>query len=235
MKNDGYPIRLSLAEILTPLFSSCETHTLKALTCQRVPAHVRENQNMRSNLADHTTDLKGPKYMTNELPRNRKIIQVSDKFQWDYSYALSADYGDMNHGGFEPKYTPNEMLKLGVFEGKYINDCAGDFPAYWYDGAKFSDRPDPEINFFGTKSRQSLEVWQSKGWILGRDPRGWFQWYCRFFMGRRIAEIDPIQVKRWKSFSRHRGQIVANCEPGDLFCRPRQRQALLQWSHDPML
>ncbi len=123
------------------------------------------------------------------------------------------------------------MLELGVFEGKYCNDCGGEFPAGWFGTAKISETADARPNCFGIKSRQPLSVWRDKGWIYGPDPRGWFQWYCRYYLGRRLEDIDSKQIGRWRTFARHAGQVRANCEPGDLFCRPRQRQALLQWSH----
>ncbi|MDC3303413.1 hypothetical protein OAU63_02245, partial [Amylibacter sp.] len=100
---------------------------------------------------------------------------------------------------------------------------------------KLSDLPNIKINYFNIKSRQPLGVWKDKGWIYGPDPRGWFQWYCRYYLGRRLLEIDAIQIKRWRAFTRHAGQIKANCDPGDVFCRPRQRQALLQWSYNPLI
>src|SRR5262249_41034090 len=110
-----------------------------------------------------------------------------------------------------------------------------ELPIEWFKKAKISDTPNEELNFFGVKSRQSLQVWQDKGWIIGPDPRGWFQWYCRYWLGRRIPEIDEKKIKHWRAFSRHAGQIRANCAPGDLDCRPRQRQALLQWSYDAFI
>jgi len=159
-------------------------------------------------------------------------ITVNDSMQTGYSYRLETPMGEGFLAGFEPVFTPADMLKMGVFEGKYLNDCRGELPESWYRDAKLADRPDPKLNYFGVKSRKPLSYWREKGWIYGPDPRGWFQWYCRYFLGRRLPRIDDVQVKRWRAFSRHAGQIRANCEPGDLFCRPRQRQALLQWSHD---
>ncbi len=164
-----------------------------------------------------------------------KTITVNDQMQSDYSYALTAPEGADFADGFEPFFTPKEMLELGVFEGKYMNDCRGEFPADWFEDAKTSDKADEALNYFGIKSRQPLQVWQDKGWIIEPDPRGWFQWYCRYYMGRRIPEVDEKQIKRWRGFARHAGQIKANCMSGDLDCRPRQRQALLQWSYDPFI
>ncbi|PIE13273.1 MAG: hypothetical protein CSA70_06315 [Rhodobacterales bacterium] len=154
--------------------------------------------------------------------------------QTGYDYVLEAPMGDMG-AGFSPHHSPAEMLAMGVFEGKYLNDCTSEFPQDWFDRAKLSQTPDPKVNFFGVKSRQPLSVWRQKGWIYGPDPRGWFQWYCRYFMGRRLPVIDEIQIKRWRAFARHAAQVRANCDPGDVFCRPRQRQGLLQWAYDPLI
>lgn len=165
----------------------------------------------------------------------RRTITVNDFYQLGYTYDLTTPMGADFAPGFTPHYTPAQMLQMGVFEGKYINDCRAEFPADWYADAKLSDRPDPALNYFGVKSRQPLSVWRDKGWIYGPDPRGWFQWYCRYYMGRRLPDIDAIQIKRWRAFARHAGQIRANCHPGDIFCRPRQRQGLLQWAHDALI
>jgi hypothetical protein len=162
-------------------------------------------------------------------------IDVSDKMQTNYSYELTAPTGESFAPDFRPHFTPEEMLKIGVFEGKYLSDCTNEFPESWFTDAKISDQPDVSLNYFAIKSRQPLGVWREKGWIYGPDPRGWFQWYCRYYLGRRLTEIDRIQIGRWKAFARHAGQVRANCYPGDVFCRPRQRQALLQWSYDPYI
>ncbi len=162
-------------------------------------------------------------------------ITVHDRMQSGYSYPLSAQPGDVATDRFKPHYSPKQMLEMGVFEGKYCTDCRDEFPADWFENAKLSATANPELNYFGIKSRQPLSVWQDKGWIIGPDPRGWFQWYCRYYLGRRLPEVDAQQIKRWRAFARHAGQIRANCHTGDIFCRPRQRQGLLQWSHDPLI
>lgn len=164
-----------------------------------------------------------------------KTITVNDKMQTGYSYQLDADTGSEFDAAFTPHLTPREMLEMGVFEGKYLNDCTDEFPPDWFTNARISEKADPDLNYFGIKSRQPLSVWKQKGWIYGPDPRGWFQWYCRYFMGRRLPDIDAIQIKRWRAFARHAAQVRANCEPGNVFCRPRQRQALLQLAHDPLI
>lgn len=164
-----------------------------------------------------------------------KTVLVNDRMQRDYSYTREAPVGQQFDPQFEPHHTPAEMLAMGVFEGKYLNDCTDEFPADWFANAKLSDTPDPKVNYFGVKSRQPLSVWQQKGWIIGPDPRGWFQWYCRYYMGRRLPSVDQKQIKRWRAFSRHAAQVRINCQPADIFCRPRQRQGLLQWAYDPLI
>ena len=159
---------------------------------------------------------------------------VFDKMQQGYEYRFSAPEGMMFAADFTPDLTPKEMLAFGVFEGHYLNDCRAEFPADWFENARLSpDAPDITKNRFQIKSRMSLSEWRRRGWILEPDPRGWFQWYCRYYMGRRLPEIDAIQIKRWKSFKRHKAQVERNCLPADLVCRRRQRQALLQWAYEP--
>ena len=155
--------------------------------------------------------------------------------QQNYDYDTVATYGQDFHPDFRPELTPKEMLNLGVFEGKYLNDCQNEFPKDWLDKAKLSSVPDITCNCFGVKSRLSLSEWKKRVWIYQPDIRGWFQWYCRYYMGRRIADIDLIQIKRWRAFKRHKAQIEKNCPPLDFSCRLRQRQALLQWAYNPFI
>jgi len=163
------------------------------------------------------------------------IISVYDRMQTGYSYKIVVPAGKNFAPNFKPVFTPKKMLALGVFEGKYCNDCRPEMPEDWFTKARISDVPDPSLNCFHVKSRQPLSVWRAKGWIIGPDPRGWFQWYYRYFLGRRLPEIDSWQIKRWRAFARHAAQVKNHCAPMDLGCRPRQRQALLQWAHDPFI
>jgi len=155
--------------------------------------------------------------------------------QKGYSYFLTAPTGKEFAPDFQPELTPREMLELGVFGGKYMTDCQDEFPRSWFSNAKLSaGGADPAINYFGVAASQPLAEWRRKGWIWDDDPRGWFQWYCRYYQGRR-CEDDERQVKRWRAMRRHIAQIKKNCDKYDLNCRPKQRQALLHWAYDSRL
>lgn len=165
--------------------------------------------------------------------RRNKIVVVNDKMQRGYRYVLAEPVGRNFDPEFRPDLTPREILSLGVFGGKYMTDCRREFPSSWFASAKLSPSGrNDALNYFGVNASQPLSVWRRNGWLHDDDPRGWFQWYCRYFMGRRMPEEDKRQIKRWKAFRRHVAQIKQNCEPGDPFCRPRQRQALLHWAYD---
>jgi hypothetical protein len=183
-------------------------------------------------------------------------IKVWNKMRKGYSYTLEENPGEGFASDFKPYATPGEILAGGAFEGKYLNDCLLEFPAEWFlnaiqMGSLRPGAPDVSVNLFGVDSRQPLSFWVKSGWLPGGshkgqhpelsdpkinpDERGWFQWYCRYWMGRRIPELDKLQISRWKAFTRHSGQIKANCAAGKLDCRPRQRQGIFQWAHNPFL
>jgi hypothetical protein len=174
------------------------------------------------------------------------------------TYKLSKPYGKIRDGRFSPQLTPQQMLEKGVFEGRYINNDTAEFPRQWFEAAlsrkKLSpEKADVEVNMFKIKSRLPLSEWRLNGWVPSSkkvtrrrqydilsssknpDTKGWFQWYCRYFIGRRLPELDAVQKKRWIAFTRHAGAVRKNCTAGDLKCRPRQRQALLQWAYRPTI
>ena len=159
-------------------------------------------------------------------------VVVNDLMQQGYVYYLTEPVGKNFHVDFRPELTPAQMLKLGVFGGKYMTDCRKEFPDKWFKGAKLChERHDPALNYFGVNASQPLSVWREKGWIWPDDPRGWFQWYCRYYMGRRCPD-DERQIKRWNAMQRHVAQVRKFCKQGDLRCRRKQRQALLHWAYD---
>ena len=172
----------------------------------------------------------------------KTITCINKMDRGKYSFVLEAEYGDVIIPGyFEPYFTPKEMLELGVFEGKYLNDCLVEYPKEWFlkaikNKTLSPEKPDIGCNYFKIKSRQPLYIWTEKDWLYGYDNRGWFQWYCRYYCGRRNPEIDEKQIKRWRAFKRHYGQVKKNCPENDgvngEWCRPKQRQALLQWSYN---
>ncbi len=168
-------------------------------------------------------------------PRHLKTVSVNDKMQRNYRYTLTEPTGKNFDPDFKPELTPKQMLTLGVFGGRYMRDCTKEFPGDWFTQAKLLPNHTPghdkHLNFFNIDASQSLAEWQRKDWIHPQDPRGWFQWYCRYYMGRR-NEDDNRQIRRWKAMTRHATQIRNNCPAGELTCRPRQRQAVLHWAYD---
>ena len=138
------------------------------------------------------------------------VITVLDKMQSNYRYILSEPIGKNFDPNFKPDLTPKQMLELGVFGGKYMTDCGKEFPKDWFKNAKLcAEKHNATLNFFKVNASQPLQVWRKKGWIYHEDPRGWFQWYCRYYMGRRCAD-DERQIKRWKAIRRHISQLTKN-------------------------
>ena len=177
--------------------------------------------------------LSGAVIYTADMAKKSGTVVVNDRMQQGYVYVLTAPMGRSFDREFDPELTPKQMLALGVFGGKYMTDCRGEFPASWFAHARLSPlRRDSSLNYFGVDASQPLSVWRSKGWIHPDDPRGWFQWYCRYYMGRRMPQEDQRQIARWKAMRRHVAQVRRHCETGDLTCRQRQRQALLHWAYD---
>jgi hypothetical protein len=165
----------------------------------------------------------------------KKKIVVNNIMQKGYTYELTKPVGKEFDIEFKPELTPIEMLRLGIFGGIYMRDCRDEYPKEWFFDAKFANgkKREEELNFFKVNASQSLKIWRDNGWINEEhDPRGWFEWYCRYYMGRRIEGYDKWQIKRWNKIKRHVSQIKKFCKKGDFSCRPRQRQAVLHWAYD---
>jgi len=170
--------------------------------------------------------------------KKRKIV-VRDTLQKHYIYFLTELQGKHFHPDFIPELTPKQMLELGVFGGLYLYDCQKEFPKTWFTKAKMTQADvtveknhNAALNFFKVNASQPLAVWKKKDWLSPHDPRGWFQWYCRYYAGRRLPQEDLRQIKRWKAIARHVAQVKKNCLRADITCRPVQRQALLHWAYD---
>jgi hypothetical protein len=216
--------------------------------------HYKDKRVLSIKSVDDMVNILGSK--GNSLSNYKKGVKITvyNKMEKNYSYVLSENPGKNMAKDFRPELTPAKILELGAFEGKYLNDCLLEFPKEWFlraieKGKLCPQGADPSVNLYKVKSRLNLYEWQDYGWIpndggntakqfpilsdkiLNNDIRGWFQWYCRYWLGRREPEIDAVQIKRWRGFKRHVGQIKANCKAGDLQCRPVQRQALLQWAY----
>lgn len=165
----------------------------------------------------------------------KRIVVVNDRMQTGYEYECTEPVGKNFAPSFNPDLTPKEILELGAFGGVYMRDCRDEFPKEWFAKAKLQKEGDythdPALNYFGVNASQPLSVWRAKGWIYEEDPRGWFQWYCRYYMGRRCPD-DERQIKRWKAIGRHIAQVKKNCRTRDVTCRPKQRQAILHWAYD---
>ncbi|HET8991561.1 MAG TPA: hypothetical protein VFN31_00815, partial [Candidatus Saccharimonadales bacterium] len=160
-------------------------------------------------------------------------IDVNEDYQKGYSYLTTAPMGQNFDPEFNPDLTPRQMLSLGVFGGDYFNEIPKEFPSIWFSRVKLSPGGAiAELNYFKVNASQPLKEWQKNGWIYFEDPKGWFLWYCRYFLGRRIPIEDERQIKRWKAVRRHIKQLQKHCAPGDISCRPKQRQALLHWAYD---
>jgi hypothetical protein len=162
----------------------------------------------------------------------KKMI-VNDLMQQNYKYELIEPMGKNFDPEFTPDLTPKEMLSMGVFGGKYMTDCRKEFPEDWFEKAKLNPNfHQASLNYFKVNASKPLWYWREKGWIYEDDPRGWFQWYCRYYMGRRLPKEDDRQIRRWKAMKRHVAQVKKHCQSGDLDCRRVQRQALLHWAYD---
>lgn len=159
---------------------------------------------------------------------------------------------------FRPNLTPKQVLQMGSFGGTYFRPISSsvtgkkyrnvhnEFPSNWFKGLDIkknitSEKCTPELNKYKVRAGSSLLAWEQSGWIKPQDPYGWFQWYCRFFMGRRTND-DQRQVDRWDNYAglkrgRWRrnlvGKIIKESKAyNDPSVSPVIRQGLLHWGFE---
>lgn len=123
--------------------------------------------------------------------------------------------------------TPGEMLRMGVFGGAYFGQVTppGELPIDWFHGVTLSELPDKTLNYYGVLAGKDYQWWAERDLLHPQDPMGWFQWYCRYSLGRRTRD-DGRQLGRQARFrARHLAALVGHPTP-------RRAQALLQWAVD---
>lgn len=161
-----------------------------------------------------------------------------------------------DHPEFLPNMTPKEVLQAGSFGGTYYRPIKSgvtgksysgvwkELPKDWLEGLNIgkqvsSPTYDEKVNTYKVKCGGSLEMWESSGWIHKQDPYGWFQWYCRFYQGRRSAD-DERQIGRWLRCAgiqgRWRNNLISKCvKSGCCFdnvgISPVVRQTLQHWGY----
>jgi hypothetical protein len=159
---------------------------------------------------------------------------------------------------FKPNLTPKQVLRMGSFGGTYYRDIHSSvtgknykgktlikkLPDDWFKGLNIdtkitSSKYDKKINKYGVKCGSSLEAWESSNWIMAQDPYGWFQWYCRFYTGRRTKD-DRRQIDRWLKLTGPKGRfrrtlmnkiIKAGASFNDESISPVIRQTLQHWGY----
>ena len=152
---------------------------------------------------------------------------------------------------FGANNSPVKVIKEGAFGGTYFRVIYLGINGKWcrkswkeYDQLKNIDQKfycsayyDVSVNKYGVKCGTSLRFWENKGWINEIDPYGWFQWYFRYWLGRRSKD-DERQINRWKKIvSRFRSKLVkmikdAGSKFGDYSITSKIRLILLHWGYE---
>jgi len=162
-----------------------------------------------------------------------------------------------DHPEFKPNLTPKEVLQMGSFGGtyfrpiyssvtktKYGKEVWQELPQSWLEGLDIrtqvsSSIYDPAKNKYKVKCGASLEEWENSGWMHKQDPYGWFQWFCRFYQGRRTDD-DERQIGRWSKCAGEKGRwknnliskiVKSGCAWDNYAVSPVVRQTLQHWAY----
>lgn len=146
---------------------------------------------------------------------------------------------------FKPNVTPREMLKQGIFGHSYFGveilqgdmyydelfQSFGDIDTSLYLSSKYHAKG----NKFKIKSGKDYQFWKDNNWMHEDDPYGWFEWYCKYYIGRRHSD-DQRQIQRWLDFcgpnGRWRQRIYGMIDAtGNWDVSPRIQQSLLHWGY----
>mmetsp|Transcript_76694 Transcript_76694/g.112333 ORF Transcript_76694/g.112333 Transcript_76694/m.112333 type:complete len:291 (+) Transcript_76694:85-957(+) len=161
-----------------------------------------------------------------------------------------------DHPQFRPNLTPAQVLEQGAFGGTYYRkiksvvtglsyeDVHKEFPDEWFKGLSPKQYKNGtyrgDVNKWGVECGGALDMWESSGWISNLDPYGWFQWYCRFYQGRRTSD-DIRQISRINGVAgpkgRFRNQLInkvlaAGVRHNDAGISPVIRQTLHHWAYE---
>jgi hypothetical protein len=158
----------------------------------------------------------------------RRLIKSYDPLQRGYSYYVNSKAPKRED--FKPDLTPYMCLRLGIFGGSYFAGYRQFLREFPHLDHTIWPGPSADVNFYGVLASMSRREWVQRGWMHDDDPRGWFQWYCRYDMGRRHAD-DDRQIARWNAFKIRKLRAIG--DDTNPQSQPKTRQGLLHWGIRP--
>lgn len=241
--NDEFKIKqflMFLSEAKSAVHGARSTH-------KNIPTFTPETYQLKGKIALYRVPPKKPPTdiiifkKKEEIPQKNKLGELVFK----------------DHLEFKPNLTPKEVIQAGSFGGTYFRtilsgitgkkyvDAWKEFPSDWFEGLDIkknvaSQIIDASVNKYKVKAGGNLDMWESSGWITEIDPYGWFQWYCRFYLGRRTSD-DLRQIKRWLSSCGANGRfrttlirkiINAKVSYNDFNIGAVVRQGMLHWGYE---
>ncbi|MCJ1236314.1 hypothetical protein MMC14_004295 [Varicellaria rhodocarpa] len=223
-----HPRKRKRSEIHIPLRSSARIAAVEKLASVEESSPHQDNniKKTKNHNPSHRSVKQADKEGSPDL-----ILRPQAPPDWSWNPVAPPPSRDVSTGNLDfpdfPDFTPNkttfEVLHEGAFGGGYfrrvrsrtlgitITDDWRELPASWFENLSISrflthEPYDADVNKFKVSCGQSIETWEAAGWIDYQfDARGWFQWYIRFYKGRRCND-DQRQVGRWKKFVGPKGR-----------------------------